>query len=360
VSDKFTIDVFPAQRGDALWIEYGPARNPFRILIDGGITATGRDHLVDHVRGLSEGAHIDLLVVTHIDLDHVQGVIALLDDLQSEIAIGRVWFNGWDQLPRDPGEPFGIKEGIALSKQINARHAASWSRDAVAVGADGTPRRYQLPGGMIATVVSPDREKLLALKNKWEIVVEAFGAQEEEEDIVEERARDAIAGLERMGAEAIDVAALATSKFTEDKTAPNGSAIACLLEYKTKSALLLADAHPSLVLKGLQKISPARPLHTDCVKLSHHGSRNNTSQALVRYLCAPLWILSSNGAMTKHPHLESVARVLNDSPGRKEFVFNYRTQYNAMWDDESLMQQHDYSVRYGDGKTPVTIELLSE
>src|SRR5262249_7546076 len=155
-SDKFTIDVFPAQRGDALWIEYGPANDPFRILIDGGITATGRDHLIDHVRGLGAGARIHLLVVTHIDLDHIQGVIALLEAIKDSVKIDRVWFNGWDQLPRDPLQPHGVAEGIALSDQLKAHYREGWNDDAIAVAADGSPRKYELPGGMIATVLSPD------------------------------------------------------------------------------------------------------------------------------------------------------------------------------------------------------------
>ena len=75
-------------------------------------------------------------------------------------------------------------------------------------------------------------------------------------------------------------------------------------------------------------------------------------------LRSPVWIFSSDGKMTKHPHKESVARVLHDSPEHKALVFNYRTEFNEMWDDADLMAEHDYSVRYGDGLSPVRVELL--
>jgi hypothetical protein len=210
---------------------------------------------------------------------------------------------------------------------------------------------------MVARVLSPDHARLLALKDDWDDVIEAFGAAEAAEVPVDLDA-DEIEGLEPMGADEIDVPELAQSKFTEDKTVPNGSSIALLLEFAGKRALLLGDAHPGVVLQGLKKLSPAAPLQLDCVKLSHHGSKNNTSRDLVQQMRSPNWIFSSNGASTRHPNPESVARVLHDSPGAKTLIFNYRTQYNEIWDDAELMAAHDYGVVYGDGTKAVELELL--
>ena len=38
----FAIEMLPADQGDALWIEYGSASNPHRVLIDGGTRRTFR------------------------------------------------------------------------------------------------------------------------------------------------------------------------------------------------------------------------------------------------------------------------------------------------------------------------------
>ena len=54
VSKVFDIHVLPAQRGDSLWIEYGPAASPHHIIIDGGITKTGREHLKDRLLALGD------------------------------------------------------------------------------------------------------------------------------------------------------------------------------------------------------------------------------------------------------------------------------------------------------------------
>lgn len=361
MNDIFRIHVFPAQRGDALWIEYGPAATPFRILVDGGIKKTCREYLIGLIDGLDD-PRIDLLVVTHIDLDHIQGVIALLEDLPPAVKINRVWFNGWDQLPRPPLQPQGVAEGIELSKQLDARFKHAWNYDAggswIGVRPDGAPRNIALPGGMVATVLSPDNDKLLALREIWGGVVEEFGAASEAEEAAEEEIEEPINGLQPMGADEIDVAELAEGPFQEDDAVPNGSSIACLLTFKEKSALLLADAHPSLILASVKALSPGQPLHADCVKLSHHGSKYNTSLDLVKQLESPRWIFSSNGATTKHPNPEAVARVLHGSPGKKELLFNYRTKYNEMWDDATLMEDHDYTAVYGNGVKPMVVDLL--
>lgn len=362
MNDIFRIHVFPAQRGDALWIEYGPAAKPFRILIDGGITKTGREHLIGLIGGLAD-PRIDLLVVTHIDLDHIQGVIALLADLPDGAKIDRLWFNGWDQLPSLPLQPQGVAEGIALSKLIEARFKTAWNTDAdgswIGVELNGAPRKIGLSGGMVATVLSPDREKLIALRGIWDDLVEEFGAAAAEEMAAEEAVAEApIAGLEPMGAADIDVPDLAEVSFKEDDAVPNGSSIAFLLTFKGKSALFLADAHPSLVLTGLKALSPGQPLYTDLVKLSHHGSKYNTSLDLAKQLESPRWVFSSNGASTKHPNPEAVARVLHGSAGKKELLFNYRTKFNEMWDDATLMEGHGYTAVYGDGVKPIVVDLL--
>jgi len=358
MSEFFNVEVLPAQRGDSLWIEYGNAQRCCRILIDGGITRTGRDVLAKRVANLGPRPHFDLIMITHIDLDHILGVIAMLKELPEDAIVDRVWFNGWDQMPADLLVPQGVKEGIELSELIVARHAAAWNKQAIALDADDKPTVQLLPLGMTVTVLSPSVEKLLALKAVWTLVVEEFGAgqQAEDEGTVEEDL--GMAGLVPMGPEELDVVALAESKFKEDDTVPNGSSIAVMLEFAGKRALMLADAHPRLVLSGIQSLSPGGRLRVDCVKLSHHGSRNNTHRELIQALQSPLWILSSNGASTKHPHLESVARILHDCPGRKKLVFNYKTKYNDQWEDEALVRDFDYEVEYGDGKSPVMVPLL--
>src|SRR5437016_2199770 len=107
---------------------------------------------------------------------------------------------------------------------------------------------------MTVTILSPDMTRLAALRDQWDRVVEEFGAAEAAGG-AEAEPDDELEGLERMGGEEIDVPALAQAKFTEDRTIPNGSSIAVMLSFSGKRALMLADAHPSLVLESVKKLS---------------------------------------------------------------------------------------------------------
>lgn len=356
----FDVLVLPAQRGDAFWIEYGSRDHPHRILIDGGITRTGREHLIQMVSGLAGTTHFELLVVSHIDLDHILGVIAFLKDLPVGTVVDEVWFNGWDQLAASGLQPFGIKEGIALCDLLEAHHAPAWNRSAIgkAIALDDADRpvSYPLPGGMRVTVLSPSLSKLAALREKWQSVLQEFAVGCEDESATDDRDALEIEGLQLFGADDIDVASLAKNRFTEDDTIANGSSIALVLEYASKRAIMLADAHPSLIVKSLKHLSPTKRYVADLVKVSHHGSKYNTNRGLVRQIKAPKWILSSNGASTKHPNLESVARLLHGS-SKPKLIFNYKTKYNDAWDNDSLKQKYRYETVYGDGKSPVVIHL---
>jgi len=363
MSNVFRIHVLPAQRGDALWIEYGSKNVVNHILIDGGITATGRDHLRKRIDEIGTPLHFELLVVTHIDLDHIQGILELMENLPAGVTFGDIWFNGWDQMKALGLEPMGIKEGIRLSEILKKDHKATWNKaaagKAIALEADGSVVTYPLDGGMKVTVLAPAHAQLAKLRERWDEVIEEFGVAEGYEDRGEELpALDlGIPGLEPMGT--IDVPSLAESRFVEDSTIPNGSSIALVLEFGGRRALMLADAYPSTLADSLRKLSPSGCYKADIVKAAHHGSRNNTDRALASLLSAPTWIFSSNGVSnTKHPHLESVARVLHDSKGVKKLVFNYCTGFNDIWGDKDLMEEYGYEVIYGDGQSPVLLSLF--
>ena len=355
----FNVHVLPAQRGDSIWIEYGPVDDPCRILIDGGITQTGRDHLKAMLAALRAPVQFELLVVTHIDLDHIQGIIELLEQLPSGVFFKEIWFNGWDQLKHIGLEPFGVKEGIRLTEILEQRHRATWNASAqgraIALDESENVIDYAFPQGMRITVLAPTRAHLARLRDHWRATVEHFDA----EALAEAQGLEPVnkERFEVMGA--IDVPGLAEGPFREDDAIPNGSSIALALEFAGKRLLMLGDAYPSVITQSIRRLSPHGRYPVDVVKLSHHGSRNNTSRELCQSLSAPLWVFSSNGASnTKHPHHEAVARVLHDGSGVEMLIFNYRTKFNLAWDDPDLKRDHDYQALFGDGRAPVTVKLL--
>jgi glyoxylase-like metal-dependent hydrolase (beta-lactamase superfamily II) len=105
-SPIFTIEMLPARHGDALWIEYGDPDTPRRILIDGGPRSRAT---MDRLRELlderssatvSGEPDIELIVVTHIDADHISGILDLFKQRDVAFTPRDVWFNAGATCPR--------------------------------------------------------------------------------------------------------------------------------------------------------------------------------------------------------------------------------------------------------------------
>src|SRR5437867_4466327 len=102
-----TVEALPASRGDALWIECRRAgQRPWRLLVDGGMPETVGT-LRERVLALPPDERVvDVVVVSHIDSDHIGGLLALLTATQElGVSFGDVWFNGLPQLPEAPTGP---------------------------------------------------------------------------------------------------------------------------------------------------------------------------------------------------------------------------------------------------------------
>jgi glyoxylase-like metal-dependent hydrolase (beta-lactamase superfamily II) len=95
------IEMLPARQGDALWIEYGEdPQRPHRVLCDAGTPGTW-PVVQARIADLPEGQRaFELLVVSHVDADHIGGSLPLLTDTRLGATFDDVWFNGWRHLPQ--------------------------------------------------------------------------------------------------------------------------------------------------------------------------------------------------------------------------------------------------------------------
>ena len=87
------INVFPALNGDCILVEYVASHY---ILIDGGYVNTYNNYLLPKlVEIANNGGTVDVVVVTHIDEDHISGIIKLLEEDVFPISIKEIWYNGY-------------------------------------------------------------------------------------------------------------------------------------------------------------------------------------------------------------------------------------------------------------------------
>ena len=336
----FRVHVLPAGIGDALLVEYGTAATIHRVLIDGGTARTGR--VLPARPNLKS---LELLVVTHIDNDHIGGVLTMLESTIASIP-DDVWFNGYRHLPESGLPSMGPAEAERLSTLLESRN--SWNRHfscAAVVRGDGpdsqTIPTRTLPGGLQCTVLSPGRIELERLRTKWVEVVRA--AEPVEEFIEDEPVRTPLLALD-----GLDIDALAGEQTKSDNSAANGSSIVLLLEFAGASCLFGADAHPNVLLSGVdQLVGQGNPLPVDVFKLPHHGSKANVTQDLVTRIPAGAYVFSTDGSGRQcHPDDQAVARVIKFGEPESILAFNYRSAQNTKWDNAFLQRIHRYGTQY--------------
>ncbi|WP_429216918.1 ComEC/Rec2 family competence protein [Aeromonas veronii] len=343
----FKISALPASYGDCLWIEYGTEDAPFVILVDAGPSEPKA--LKSRLKQLAtQGRFLELVVVTHVDRDHIGGILNLLENDFYGVKVRDLWFNGFRHLPSpDALEAFGEKQGEQLTKLILEKKIA-WNAVLDNAGFMVTPEQcpeFELLGGAKITLLSPDAEQLKNLRANW---VKVCGEADLYADIPAQAMYFGKGDMEAFGAENLNIPTLAGLPFSEDTSEANGSSIAFIIEYDGKRVLLGADAYPSRILKSLEKIAGNPSFSFDLVKVPHHGSENNVSKEFIEALDCRRYLFSTNGSYYRHPSQPAVSRIIQfgDHP---ELIFNYRSAYSKIWDNDMLKSIYHYSTSYGDG-----------
>jgi hypothetical protein len=340
--------MLPAEYGDCLWITYGNSAATHQILIDAG-TKEAASRFLPRLRN----QHFELFVITHIDADHIGGALELLRNMKSlGVTFDDVWFNGWKHIG-----PFDLApiHGELLTDNIE-RQKLNWNHSfdgrAVMVPDEGELPALSLPGGMNLTVLSPTQTNLIKLQKHWRKVITEAGlvpGHVHDEALSE--------GLVLSDEPPLNFEALIEAKFKSDTAVANGSSIALLAEYDGKRCLFGADAFAPVMaasIKSLLQRAGQKKLKLDAFKLSHHGSKKNTSGALLELLDCNRYLFSSNGQRFQHPDRETVARVIRFGGPSPSLYFNYHTTINEVWENTDLIED-PYQVEYSDGS--LLIEL---
>lgn len=374
----FRIEFFPADQGDAIWIEYGKPEAIHRVLIDAGTPPTA-DLVRKRIEQLApKDRRFDLFVITHVDTDHIGGVLKLLANLPTNIAFDDVWFNGWSQIRNTRSSKLGPIDGEILSNALT-KLGWPWNKKfkgaAVMVPPSGALRPKKLRGGMTMTVLSPGQSQLASLRKEWAQVVKDAGLDPANKG----RWQKLLAAAARKGVKSSilgepSIDTLARSKFETDAAPANGSTIALLAEFGGKRVLLSGDAYAPVLVDLLGRVSKARgakALQVDVFKLPHHGSRNNVSNELLAVCPASAYVFSTSGAIFGHPDDEAFARVIARTTSYKKVLyFNYTTATIAAncekkkkrkplkWNDSMMTKSYHYSACFPPtDATGITIDL---
>lgn len=365
------IKLLPAHDGDAIIVRIDDAPHRSAILIDGGYTSTFQKCIRSELEGAArQGYELDLVVASHIDADHVAGLVAFFRDngkaIQPQIiSVKEVWHNSLRSLtsshkPATAANPVDDeildeirRQGFPIAEDaepadISARQGSSLAGTLLSNsyrwnGGDGTTRitgnghpSKRLAPNAYVTVIGPNEERLDALRDWWISEIRQLGfvgtitPELKFDDAFEfMTAREDL----RSDTSSYEMSSRSSStKTLEDVYEPddsiiNGSSITIIVEHRQLRVLFLADAWAEDTLKSLRAISCADPpLLFDAIKVAHHGSMRNTSPELLAFIDSPRYLVSTNGSKHGHPDIE-VLKAIVDRPARfqRTLYFNYST-----------------------------------
>jgi Metallo-beta-lactamase superfamily len=345
------LTVFQAGKGDCLLLE---GKDATRVLVDGGMRDAYREHVAPALGALEQkGAVLDLVYLSHIDRDHISGILQLMDDLVAwrvfdfQQASGNtsfpqpkeprppkvrnLWHNPFHEaISKNTGpieDMLATRAGILeTSKAVWAQTQAPLQRELATSIAEGIelsrrvrPEQLDIKvnghfGGKLAfarpgakaitfgslkiTVIGPFPEDLAALRREWNKWLD--DNKEQLADLQRSLDRD----VERLHASEFDRLrgwlTLATAKLGDRSkvTVPNLASLMLFVEESGKSVLLTGDGHHADILKGLAqagKLSGQGGLHVDVLKVQHHGSEHNLDQPFARKVTADHYIFCADG-----------------------------------------------------------------
>lgn len=325
--------MLPGRDGDCLLLSYGTGDGRRRVLLDGGRGATYAE--VAPVLAALDPPWLDLLVVTHVDQDHVLGVLALFAD-PARVPVREVWFNGFDHLKGVALETFGARDGELLTTALLDQNVP-WNR---AFG--GEPVEFDRPvvslGDATYRIVAPDRDLLERLAPVWERECREHGLMPgvAARPIPPE-------GFETFGAGNVDT--LAATPFRSDTSKANATSISFLFECNGVRILFTGDGDDARIVESLTPLAKAEGgrLRLDALKIAHHGSAGNISRRLLDLIDCPRYLISTNGDRHAHPDPIAMARILVHGGPNKELVFNYRERAKP-WDRRELRAKYGLTV----------------
>lgn len=313
------IKVMPASNGDSIIIRFGNNKNNLsNILIDGGRGLPCFKALKSFfIEVNNKKQDIDLVVTTHVDDDHINGILKIFQDKTiNKKIIKDTWFNSGKLLSKffkteETGNSneisislldstdMSISQGISLEKYLN--DLGIWSKKILK-----STDCYECSGAIIR-IVSPNINVLSQLNKKWELEISNNTDMSFTSDYD------------------IPIEELLKNRYVEDKSMPNKSSIGFIFEYNNMSLLMLGDSHPSVVIESLRQLgySEKNKLKVDLTKISHHGSKSNTSDELLNLVECNKFIISTDGSQHGLPNKECLARIINHVGSNAMFYFNY-------------------------------------
>jgi Metallo-beta-lactamase superfamily len=349
------IEIFQSSHGDCLLLESADGK---RILCDGGMRNAMEEFVAPALGKLRDdepNRPIDLVYISHIDADHIGGVVQLLEDaLEWKVhdhhdhhvpqgdefdppgrprppRISHIWHNAFKDVVDRQGE---IEDLLAAAAPVMAATQSAFGiqtafdMQQIALGVDHAIRVSKMIkselldirlndiggaapakllmvrpgqppirlGGFEITIVGPTEAQLKDLRKGWNHWVD--------------RSREKIDEINREIRRVIDEFATSSDPGSialhdwegvpgfRNVTVPNLASLVLFVREGNRTLLLTGDVQHDLLIDELEEagLMPNGHLHVDVLKVQHHGSENNMSRKFARTVSADHYIFCGNGA----------------------------------------------------------------
>lgn len=384
---KATIKTFPCLDGDCIFmiLKDEAKADSFHIMIDCGALS---DEITDYICNELQ-LRIDLLVVTHIDKDHIDGITAMFyEDKLKELKIGKIFYNCYqdynaevqpldetirtqiDMISKlaseDSGSQISVKGSVSLAAQILARPGLRqvWEKQTIK---DVTPDFHLGKKWGKLIFLSPSED---ALRDLYELFKEEYAGVTSEKipdqpfEKIEEmyeliirldaKRKRAFYGqraknVETKYGDEVDINnaliedAYKIYPIEESLSKANKASLAFVWECNDHRVLFLGDAQAHQVVQFLDEKIGKDKLIFDAIKVSHHGSSFNATKELYDKVDAPVYFITG-GEEGSRPSLEAISKIVYKGKLDKKariIRFNFVTTLTDYLESETAKDLRD-------------------
>ena len=383
--EKCIVHFLPAMAGDCILIEL---EHPDCILIDCGYKTTYNTELRPLLLRLSaEGYRISLMIISHIDRDHIEGAVHFLREngdaeIPAIIPVDEIWINGFfntlfprlefkhreiDELSLEERKMLSdklksLKMSFPDEGYISATQCKALERLCVQNGyrvncscpdrivkrsamrySEVATNRISIAGCQIA-ILNPGEPQLEALSRELDReMIRWFGRdykiQQSDEftqlfELLMELYEEPTSSEPIMAMSANLKSWLGTSLLAP-MNAVNRSSIVEII-YHGRNMLFTGDGESSDWVEFLAPIY-------DLIKISHHGSTKPNIKLLENCKAKHLLVSTNGGAYDRYPENELLARMIFSGAERLHFNYDIGQKQQLM----DLQDSYGFSANFG-------------
>lgn len=373
---------FSVGSGDCIILLLKNDDKEIHIMVDCGLyTQEVNDYIVNEFHG-----YIDYLIVTHIDNDHINGLIRMLKS-KPNLTINHIFYNCYQRTSENLQEwdekmvenmkrvfdhlpvvvdmleqKINAETSMSLAKLIleNDNWKKAWRREYII----DESSMVDLGNDMGRIIfLSPNKEALDTLDMKyrllfWKTLYRPKKLDYDKEETIYE---SLMRIMEQEDNEGFDEESVSSKVLDENAlkfyaaekmkglSPANEASIAFIWEHEGHRILFMGDANPDQVVKKIGDVykDTPKPVLFDAIKISHHGSAHSTSKELVSIADSERYFVT--GGANARPSYQALSRIiiapLPEDLSHREIRYNRENDVlKSLASNESLKDKLHYSI----------------